>query len=141
MICLFVSGDTILALLVIVCPYHVQTVINQKNCHYKHGKTQMRCALLNHGCVPTYFDTEVAICGYQSYRIDRNRHGGGVIVYVRSCFVTTLIPVLSHGLELILVTFNNGVSRVCTSVFFSPPPIRHLLFVIFKRFIFIPAVI
>ena len=25
-------------------------------------------------------DTLVAICGYQSYRLDRNRHGGGVIV-------------------------------------------------------------
>ena len=48
-------------------------------------------------------DTEVAICSYQSYRLDRNRHGGGVIVYVCSCFVTTLVPAPSHGLEIILV--------------------------------------
>ena len=46
-------------------------------------------------------DAEVAICGYQSYRLDKKRHDGGVIVYVHSCFVTTLIIVLSRGLEII----------------------------------------
>ena len=73
-------------------------------------------------------DTEVAICGYQSYRLDRNRHGGGVIVYVRSCFVTTLLPVPSHGLEIISLTVSNGIGKVCISVFYRPPSSRSLIF-------------
>ena len=73
-------------------------------------------------------DTEIAICGYHSYRLDRNRHGGGVIVYVRSCFVTTLVPVPSHGLEIISLTVSNGIGKVCISVFYRPPSSPSLIF-------------
>ena len=68
-------------------------------------------------------NTKIAICGYHSYRLDRNKHGGGVIVYVRSCFVTTLVPVPSHGLEILSLTVSNGIGIVCILVFyclFSP---------------------
>ena len=58
------------------------------------------------------------MCGY---RVDRNRHGGGVIVYVCSCFVTTLAPVPSQGLEIISLTVSNGIGKVCISVFYRPP--------------------
>ena len=72
-------------------------------------------------------DTEIAICGYHSYRLDRNRHGGGVIVYVRSCFVTTLVPVPSHGLEIISL-ISNSIDKVCISVFYHPPNSPSLIF-------------
>jgi len=36
-------------------------------------------------------DAEISLCGYQCYRRDRNRHGGGVVVYIRDCIATTTI--------------------------------------------------
>ena len=59
---------------------------------------------------------------------DRNRHGGGVIVHVRSCFVTTLVPVPSRVLEIISLTVSNGIGKVCISVFYRPPSSPSLLF-------------
>ena len=73
-------------------------------------------------------DTEIAICGYHSYRLDRNRHSGGIIVYVRSCFVTTLVSVPSRVLEIISLTVSNGIGKVCISVFYCPPSSPSLLF-------------
>ena len=80
--------------------------------------------------VESWLSTEIhdTVCGYQLYRLDRNRHGGGVIVYVRSCFVTTLVPVPSHGLEIISLTVSNGIGKVCISVFYRPPSSPSLIF-------------
>ena len=30
-------------------------------------------------------DSEISLVGYITYRLDRNRHGGGLIIYVKSC--------------------------------------------------------
>ena len=57
-----------------------------------------------------------------------SRHGGGVIVYVRSCFVTSLVPVPSHGLEIISLTVSNGIGKVCISIFYRPPSSPTLIF-------------
>ena len=38
---------------------------------------------------------ELAVGKYQVYRLDRNRHGGGVLIYVNSCFsVKVLLSVI-----------------------------------------------
>ena len=42
-------------------------------------------------------------------------------VYVRSCFVTTLVPVPSHGLEIISLTVSNAIGKVCISIFYRSP--------------------
>ena len=34
-------------------------------------------------------DNEVAIQGYSIVRLDRNRHGGGILIYIKSQFVYT----------------------------------------------------
>ena len=44
---------------------------------------------------------------YQLHRLDRNRHGGRVIVYVHSNYVTTLIPVSSDSLEILSLSVSN----------------------------------
>ena len=36
-------------------------------------------------------DAEISIQGYQCFRCERNRHGGGIVVYVRDCLSTTPI--------------------------------------------------
>ena len=36
-------------------------------------------------------DNEIKIPGYQLYRLDRNRHGGGVLMYAAYCEPTTIM--------------------------------------------------
>lgn len=53
-------------------------------------------------------DAEISIQGYQCFRRDRNRHGGGIVVYVRDCLSTT--PITDNvDLELLILslTVNN----------------------------------
>ena len=37
-------------------------------------------------------DAEIAIQGYQCFRCDRNRHSGGIVVYVRDCLLNMPLP-------------------------------------------------
>ena len=41
-------------------------------------------------------DAEISLCGYQCFRRDRNRHGGGVVVYVRDCIVAATMHCGQH---------------------------------------------
>jgi len=50
-------------------------------------------------------DAEISLCGYQCYRCDRNRHGGGVVVYIRDCIATTTI-VDNTELELLILSLS-----------------------------------
>ena len=48
-------------------------------------------------------DSEILISGYQTMRLDRNRHGGGVLMYVLDKYIVKRLP--SHAsLELLTVT-------------------------------------
>ena len=40
-------------------------------------------------------ENELEIGKYQVYRLDRNCHGGGVLIYVNSCFSVLLSAILS----------------------------------------------
>ena len=65
-------------------------------------------------------DSEILIPGYQRLRLDRNRHGGGVLMYVSYKFIVKQLP--SHpSLELLTVTLHYGNSRKCLSLFYRPP--------------------
>ena len=54
-------------------------------------------------------------------RLDRNRHGGDVLMYVLDKFIVKRLP--SHvSLELLTVTLiNYGNCRSCLSLFYRPP--------------------
>jgi len=68
------------------------------------------------------FGEEVAIPGYRTPRLDRNRHGGGIIVYVHEALIYIIIPVSSHGMELYSLTVSNtSQCQVCISVLYRPP--------------------
>ena len=58
-------------------------------------------------------DSEI---GYQVYRRDRNRHGEGVLIYVRDHFVCNILP-SADNLEIITVSVSHGPSKVFTSLF------------------------
>ena len=65
-------------------------------------------------------DIEIALFGYQVHRLDRNRHGGGVLFYVRDNFVTNLYP-SPDNLEILTLSISNVNNKVCISLFYRPP--------------------
>lgn len=65
----------------------------------------------------------IAVPGYIICRRDRNRHGGGVMLYIRDIFQFTHPPNPPEGLELLPVILQHNVIpvRFCISVFYRPP--------------------
>jgi len=60
------------------------------------------------------FDKEVAIPGYRTHRLDRNRHRSGIIVYVSEALISNIISLSSHGMELLsLAVYNTSQCKVC----------------------------
>ena len=65
-------------------------------------------------------DSEISIPGYVCFRGDRNRHGGGVIIYVSQLYNSRLL--CSHAvLEIVTVVISNGNFKCCISLFYRPP--------------------
>ena len=46
-------------------------------------------------------DSEIAILGYQLCSLDQDRHGGGVLLYIRDVFNFTLLPIPNKNIELL----------------------------------------
>lgn len=66
-------------------------------------------------------DTEVRISGYSVHRLDRNRHGGGIIMYTRDDLVVTVIPNFSLSLEFLPVSIRLHNFKLCICIFYRPP--------------------
>ena len=58
---------------------------------------------------------------YVPVRLDRDRHGGGVLLYILNCLSNSLVFSGSIDLELIVVSIDVGPSRVALTLFLSPP--------------------
>ena len=69
-------------------------------------------------------DSEVTLPGYQVHRLERNRHGGGILVYVRDSFVSNLLS-SPDNLELLTLSIANDINKVCLSLFIGL--LTHLL--------------
>ena len=65
-------------------------------------------------------DSEIDLPGYEVHRLDRNRHGGGVLVYVRNIFITVLYP-SPVNLELLTLSISTSVNKVYISLLYRPP--------------------
>ena len=48
--------------------------------------------------------SEIDIPGYQLYRKDRNRHGGGILMYVSNCMLVSLFADPGPHLELLTLS-------------------------------------
>ena len=73
-------------------------------------------------------DAEIAINGYDVIRADRNRHGGGVLIYINKTFIHRVIFRGDHELELLIVSVSNCFGRcVCLGVLYRPPDAAHLI--------------
>ena len=66
-------------------------------------------------------DSEISLTNYQLYRLDRNRHGGGIIIYTHNNLTTELVTKGPHNLEFMAVSVSNGISKFCISLFYRPP--------------------
>ena len=51
-------------------------------------------------------------------RHDRNRHGGGILLYIKSCFQYKILVKGPSNLELLFVSINQGPT---IGVFYHPP--------------------
>ena len=64
-------------------------------------------------------DSELSLPNFQSFRLDRSRHGGGILVYVKSSLSASVIPT-SSPIELLLsLTFKHVPVSLAT--FYRPP--------------------
>ena len=80
-------------------------------------------ALVETWLSPDITDSELIIPGYSLFRLDRNRHGGGVAIYVHCSLHATLLPCTNPfnlNLELILLKITSLSARVI-GVYYRPP--------------------
>ena len=71
---------------------------------------------------PSVSDDEVSISGYDLFRLDRNRNGGGVGFYCRSSLSAKRVPQFEEqGIELIWVEFQSGRNRNLLGCCYRPP--------------------
>ena len=74
-------------------------------------------------------DSEVAIHNYYSLiRLDRNRHGGGVAIYVHNCVLYSIVLSGAAELELIIVSRCKPGFKLCLGVFYRPPSSHSSIF-------------
>ena len=84
---------------------------------------QTSFALLKPGLV-TMFDNELFLSNYQLFRLDRNRHGGGIAIYVCTSLTCNLLlqsgPIGLEFLSLSIVS-QYSLNRFCLCLFYRPP--------------------
>ena len=66
-------------------------------------------------------DTNLSIPNYSIVRLDRNRHGGGVAMYIRNSVSYNVVLYGSAGLEVIVVSLSKCNFKLCVCVFYRPP--------------------
>ena len=67
-------------------------------------------------------EDEFCIQGYNLFRKDRNRHGGGVLMYIKNHFMAEVLP--SHNfcnLEILSIVVRHLKFKICITVFYRPP--------------------
>ncbi len=66
-------------------------------------------------------DNEISIPGYNVHRLDRNRHGGGILMYTSEDIVVSVDPGPSSNLEFFPVSIRFSNHKFCICVFYRPP--------------------
>ena len=67
-------------------------------------------------------DNEIKIPGYQLHRFDRNRHGGGVLMYASEQLIVNPLPLCGSNLELLPLSVELLDQCICI----SRPPSSHI---------------
>ena len=68
-------------------------------------------------------DYEIVLPGYQCVRCDRDCHGGGVLMYIKSFLAFDLLCPDVVGIELLVVSVSSykSSSKLCLAVYYRPP--------------------
>lgn len=71
-------------------------------------------------------DHELLLFDYQLQRLDRNRHGSGILVYVHnSLSYKVLLQGGPHNLEFLALSVSTKNNKHCLYLSFLPPPPHH----------------
>ena len=73
-------------------------------------------------------NSEIDIPGFQLYQHDRNRHGGGVLIYVSAMFFVSVLPSPVPPLELLTLSIQCASFKVHLSLFYRPPNSNAFIF-------------
>ena len=66
-------------------------------------------------------DSEIYIPDYEFTRLDRDRHGGGVIIYVAGHLPFKVISTGPHSLEFLAISVSLPFGQFVVSVLYRPP--------------------
>ena len=68
-------------------------------------------------------DNEVSLEGYQVIHLDRNRHGGGILIFVHDSLVSKVVMAGPSSLELLIISVSNHVNtcKHHLGLFYRPP--------------------
>lgn len=68
-------------------------------------------------------DNELFLQGYQVLRLDRNRHGGGILMFIHESLVPKVVVAGPSDLELLIISVHNHVSscKHHIGLFYRPP--------------------
>ncbi len=68
-------------------------------------------------------DNEISLDGFQVLRLDRNRHGGGIIIFVHHSLVPRVVVAGPNNLELLVISVGNHVNscKHHLGLYYRPP--------------------
>ena len=68
-------------------------------------------------------DNEVSLEGFHVLRLDRNRHSGGIIIFVHNTLVSKVVVAGPNNLELLIISVSNHVNsyKYHLGLFYRPP--------------------
>ena len=73
-------------------------------------------------------DSQFAITGYNMYRRDRKKGGGGIVVYVRKSLPSYRLNIKTNEMEAILVDFQVGQQHISLLCGYKPPSVNNNIF-------------
>ena len=68
-------------------------------------------------------DNEISLDGYQVLRLDRNRRGGGITIFVHDSLVPRVVVAGPNNLELLIISVSNHVNtcKHHIGLYYRPP--------------------
>ena len=84
---------------------------------------------------PSILDNEISIVNYSLVRLDRSRHGGGVLLYIKDNLPFSVIISSPESLEFICIKIHDCPysSDLCIGLLYNPPDnVCHVLLRLFS---------
>jgi len=77
-------------------------------------------------------DTELFIRGYVTAKLDRSRHGGGIIMYIESVFSYNVLFTGDSIFECVIVSLKLDSCTFCVCLLYRPPSAHGMLATLFS---------